>query len=273
MAGGLRVERRRRQFYPGCLAAPCGVGRRCFWQTTNTVQAARSAVAASLRVGSWLTANDRAMRSGRPGRGARPLALPHRQQDSSNSSRPPNRSEPMVARSQRQRRGQARLRPRSRRSRRSRRHGRPGRPRRPRGMRSPRLDLTGAAASGRARNSGSRPAATAIEAATNPSNSGCGRSGAALELGVELAGHEPRVVLELDDLDEPAVRRLAGQEHAGRLQRLAVAVVDLEAVAVPLVDDLFAVDRGGLASPASAGPGTGPAASCRPCPPCRAGRA
>ena len=70
--------------------------------------------------------------------------------------------------------------------------------------------------------------------------------GPRLELRVELAGHEPRVVLELDDLDEPAVGRLAGQHHAGRLERLAVAVVHLEAVAMPLVDDLLAVDRGGL---------------------------
>src|SRR3954470_5518941 len=51
---------------------------------------------------------------------------------------------------------------------------------------------------------------------------------AGLEFGVELARHEPWVVLELDDLDEPAVRRLAGQEHAGRLERRPVAVVDLE---------------------------------------------
>ena len=37
---------------------------------------------------------------------------------------------------------------------------------------------------------------------------------AALELGVELARHEPRVVLELDDLDEPAVRA-TGRRAAG----------------------------------------------------------
>ena len=67
--------------------------------------------------------------------------------------------------------------------------------------------------------------------------------GPALELGMELAGHEPRVVLQLDDLDEPPVGRLAGQEHAGRLERLAVAVVHLEAMAMALVDDLLAVDR------------------------------
>src|SRR6478735_12096293 len=70
--------------------------------------------------------------------------------------------------------------------------------------------------------------------------------GPSLELRVELARHEPRVVLQLDDLDEPPVGRLPGQQHARRLERLAIAVVDLEAVAVPLVDDLLAVDRGGL---------------------------
>ena len=68
----------------------------------------------------------------------------------------------------------------------------------------------------------------------------------ALELGMELAGDEPRVVGQLDDLDEAAVRRLAGQHHARGLERLAVAVVHLEAVAMALVDDLLAVDRGGL---------------------------
>ena len=67
-----------------------------------------------------------------------------------------------------------------------------------------------------------------------------------LELGVELAGDEPRVVAQLDDLDEAAVGRHAGQEHARALEGLAVAVVHLEPVAVPLVDDLLAVHRAGL---------------------------
>ena len=102
---------------------------------------------------------------------------------------------------------------------------------------------------------------------------GAAAPGATLELGVELAGHEPRVVLELDDLDEPAVGRLAGQEHAGRLERLAVAVVHLEAVAMPLVDDLLAVDRGGLRAGRELGRVEARGASSRPCPPCRAGRA
>src|SRR5882724_6187188 len=45
--------------------------------------------------------------------------------------------------------------------------------------------------------------------------------GPALELGVELARDEPRVVLELDDLDEPAVGALTRQEQPGRLEGLA----------------------------------------------------
>src|SRR5712691_8951993 len=63
----------------------------------------------------------------------------------------------------------------------------------------------------------------------------------AAELRVELAGDEPRVVGELDDLDEPAVGREAAEEHPGLMQHLAVLVVELEPVAVPLVHDLLAV--------------------------------
>ena len=63
---------------------------------------------------------------------------------------------------------------------------------------------------------------------------------------MELTGDEPRMIGELDDLDEAPVRRLAGQDHAGGLKRLAVAVVHLEAMAVSLVDDLLAVYLVGL---------------------------
>src|SRR6266566_5218726 len=69
---------------------------------------------------------------------------------------------------------------------------------------------------------------------------------AGLELRVELRCDEPRMVLELDDLDEATVRALAAKQHACRLERLAVAVVYFEAVAVALVDDLGAVHRGRL---------------------------
>ena len=54
------------------------------------------------------------------------------------------------------------------------------------------------------------------------------------------------MVAQLDDLDQPPVGRLAGQHHAALLERLAVVVADLEAVAVALVDDLVAVGLGGL---------------------------
>ncbi len=98
----------------------------------------------------------------------------------------------------------------------------------------------------RATKTGSRPSRTASDAATKPSNSGCGRSGRDLNSGWNWLATNHGWSLQLDDLDQPAVGRLAGQHHAGRLERLAVAVVDLEAVAMALVDDLLAVDRGRL---------------------------
>jgi hypothetical protein len=66
------------------------------------------------------------------------------------------------------------------------------------------------------------------------------------ELGVELAGHEPGMLAQLDYLHQPPVGRLAREDHARLLERLAVAVADLEAVAVALVDDLLAVGLRGL---------------------------
>src|SRR5581483_11973394 len=59
------------------------------------------------------------------------------------------------------------------------------------------------------------------------------------ELGVELARDEPGVARELDDLDEPSVGRQAAEYEPGLAQRLAVLVVELEAVAVALVHDLL----------------------------------
>ena len=113
-------------------------------------------------------------------------------------------------------------------------------------------------ASGSRPKTGSRPSRTGERRLDEPVEQRVRPLRPGLELGVELAGHEPRVVLELDDLDEPAVGRLAAQQHARRLERLAVAVVHLEAVAVALVDDLLAVDRGGLRAGRRAGPGRGP---------------
>src|SRR6185312_4766012 len=56
--------------------------------------------------------------------------------------------------------------------------------------------------------------------------------GAALELRVELRRQEPRMVLELDDLDEVLRRVHAGDDQARVLEELAELVVDLVAVAV-----------------------------------------
>src|SRR5205809_4806879 len=65
--------------------------------------------------------------------------------------------------------------------------------------------------------------------------------GSRAELRVELAGNEPGVVGELDDLDQAAVRREPAEDHPGLAHHLAVLVVELEAVTMPLVDDLFPV--------------------------------
>ena len=71
----------------------------------------------------------------------------------------------------------------------------------------------------------------------NDWNSGCGACGPRLELGVELAADEVRVVRQLDHLDQPAGRATAPESTMPwLLERLAVVVVDLVAVAVALAD-------------------------------------
>src|SRR4029450_1646977 len=62
------------------------------------------------------------------------------------------------------------------------------------------------------------------------------------ELGVELTGHEERVTLELDDLDESAVRRQTREHETLARQRLVVRGVDLVPVAMAFVDDGLTVD-------------------------------
>ena len=101
--------------------------------------------------------------------------------------------------------------------------------------------LVGSAAIWRGRSSGSRPSRDRERRRDEPAEQRMRPIRPALELGMELAGHEPRVVAQLDDLDQATVGRLAGQQHAAPLERVAVLVVDLEAVAMPLVDDLVAV--------------------------------
>ena len=71
--------------------------------------------------------------------------------------------------------------------------------------------------------------------------------GAALELGVELARHEPGVIAAARRSrpgGRPATGRTGSCPASSSVR--AVVVVDLEAVAVALVDDLLAVGLGGL---------------------------
>src|SRR5213082_2259331 len=66
-----------------------------------------------------------------------------------------------------------------------------------------------------------------------------------LELRVELRGDEPRVVRELDDLDEAPLLEGAGHREARVDECGPVRVVHLVAVAMALEDDAVAVRLGG----------------------------
>ena len=69
---------------------------------------------------------------------------------------------------------------------------------------------------------------------------------ARLELGMELRRDEPRMVGQLDDLDQPALLERPADHEAGVDELLPVRVVHLVAVAVTLGDDgLAAVDVAG----------------------------
>src|SRR5207245_9598635 len=52
---------------------------------------------------------------------------------------------------------------------------------------------------------------------------------------------EPRVARQLDDLHQAPVGRYTAEHHPGLAERFAVLVVELEAVTVALVNDLFAI--------------------------------
>src|SRR5437868_3099238 len=65
--------------------------------------------------------------------------------------------------------------------------------------------------------------------------------GSRAKLRVELARDKPGVVGQLDDLDEPSIGRHAAEHHARFAHHLAVLVVELEAVAMALVHDLFPI--------------------------------
>src|SRR6267142_5906307 len=73
---------------------------------------------------------------------------------------------------------------------------------------------------------------------------------ARLELGMELAGDEPGMVRELDDLDQPALLKRARHDEAGVDEPRPEVVVDLVAVPVALVDHRLAI---GLARAGSFG--------------------
>ena len=94
-----------------------------------------------------------------------------------------------------------------------------------------------------------------------------------LELGMELDRDVPGMRRQLDDLDELAVERAADDLQPLVGERFLVQAVELVAVAVPLVDDRFAVELAAPASPASARTHTSRAASCRRGRRRRAGRA
>ena len=65
-----------------------------------------------------------------------------------------------------------------------------------------------------------------------------GPVGSALQLRMRLGGDEPRVIAQLHVLDEAPVGRDAAEAHAGRVEPIAIGVVDLEPVPVALVGDL-----------------------------------
>ena len=111
-------------------------------------------------------------------------------------------------------------------------------------------------------------------APTNSRKSGAGRVGPRLELGVELRGDEPRMIGQLDHLDEAALLEGAADREARVDELLAVGVVHLVAVAVALGDDrLAAVDLAGLRCPRRARPPARRAASSRRDPRRPSGRA
>lgn len=63
--------------------------------------------------------------------------------------------------------------------------------------------------------------------------------GAAFEFGVELAGGEPRVLWQFDDLDEPPIRGQTGRDQPGGDERIAEVVAEFIAVAVALGNFCF----------------------------------
>ena len=65
--------------------------------------------------------------------------------------------------------------------------------------------------------------------------------GLGLEFRMELHGEEPRMVGQLDDLDEIAVGTQSAGDEALGLERFAIFVVELVAMPVPFVDRFLTV--------------------------------
>src|SRR5581483_3716463 len=66
------------------------------------------------------------------------------------------------------------------------------------------------------------------------------------ELRMELACHEPRMIRQLDHLDQLILDRLAGDHEALGFELRAVVVVELEAMTVALADHFGVVERARL---------------------------
>ena len=59
----------------------------------------------------------------------------------------------------------------------------------------------------------------------------------ALELGMELAGHEERMILEFDDLNEFSIGGSAAKDKPGLFEGRAIGVIEFVAMTMTLVDD------------------------------------
>ena len=68
-----------------------------------------------------------------------------------------------------------------------------------------------------------------------------GFGGAALEFGMALTCHEPRVIGDLDHLDQALVWRDARYRKPCFRERVAISVVHFVAMAVTLIDELFTI--------------------------------
>ena len=81
--------------------------------------------------------------------------------------------------------------------------------------------------------------------------------GARLELGVELGAQVEGVIAQLDDLHQAVIGREAAEDQPVGGEQLAEFIIELEAMAVPLVDHRLPVGGAGAGALGQAtGPGT-----------------